>query len=125
MTPNPYNLAVDPDRPLGFDAAREGLPALRAEAIQLADTLAMLSAKLRLHQTKLDAALAVLAPDNSIPIPMPRTEIHVGLTGDEFESAVSIVTALQKKDPDLSVDVCMAEIFTAGLTTLSHRLFPA
>lgn len=120
-----YHHPIDPEHPIGHKAARDALPALRAEAEKISATATAIAAQCRIYQQKIEAALVTLAPEGSLTLdPIPMTTVEVSLQPGEFDTAEMIVNALQEADPDLSVDDCMNEIFTTGLARMAHRLNP-
>lgn len=118
-------MASDNDRPLSATTARNGIPALRAEAVRMAGALAASSAHLRIYQTKVDAVLSALAPDTAPFAAAPMTSLEISLDLDDFATTEILIGHLQRADPALSIDDCINEIFTVGLAALAHRLIPS
>lgn len=118
-------MSDESDRPLGAKVARDGIPALRAEAIRMAGAIAACSAHLRIYQTKIDAVLSALAPEIALPAdPLVQVGIEVSLPASDFETASTLIAALQAIDPHRSIDDCINEIFITGLAAMAHRLIP-
>lgn len=121
----PYHQPVDEDHPLGAKAARDGIPALRAEAARISGAIAACSAAVRFYQIKIEAVLGALASEVEVmPDPSCLTPIEIGLTPSDFDTAEIVIRRFQEVDPNLSIDDCLNEIFTTGLSTLAHRLIP-
>lgn len=121
----PYHQPVDEDHPLGAKAARDGIPALRAEAARISGAIAACSAAVRFYQIKIEAVLGALASEvEAMPDPACLTPIEIGLTPDDFDTAETVIKRLQEDDPNLSIDDCLNEIFSTGLAELKlvHHL---
>lgn len=109
--------------PLPPSAAVAGLPLLLEKLQRLTRDAEMLKAGLY------GAALQIEAVAEGLGIPalqgQPAVTIQVELAATESAAAEQLVDLLQHLHPGMSTDDCLNDIFTAGLTTLAHRLIPA
>lgn len=52
------------------------------------------------------------------------TELSVQVPPTDFATVEQLISLMQAADQALSIDDCINDIFTAGLTATTHRLIP-
>lgn len=109
--------------PLSQAAALAGLPMLLEKLRRLTRDAEMLKAGLYGAALQLDAVAEGLGIQ---PLQgQPAVTIQLELAATESAAAEQLVDLLQHQYPGMSTDDCLNDIFTAGLTTMAHRIIPA